>query len=138
MLALSISDLRLRTDSAQGFNVVVQADSKATMKIAAETMSISRAAKRDSASMKTIAVVTLAFLPATFVSVSSSISTLQTTLQANSSLKTVFSMSFFELSVDEQGATQWNMADQFWIYWAIAAPLTFMTLAIWSIPKETS
>lgn len=41
-------------------------------------------------------------------------------------------MSFFELSVDDQGETQWNMSDQFWIYWAISIPLTIMAIATWS------
>lgn len=127
--------MRSHPDNDQGFNVVVQRDSKANVKIATETMNISRAAKIDSASMKTIAVVTLAFLPATFVSVRSSqgrVARRSTDL----SPKTVFSMSFFELSVDEQGVTQWNMSDQFWIYWVISVPLTFMTLAIWTYPQR--
>jgi len=98
---------RLSNEINLGFNVVVQRDSKATVEISAATRS-------DSASMKIIAVVTLAFLPATFVS-------------------TVFSMSFFTLSVDDAtGQKHWLVSDRFWIYWVIAAPLTIMTLICWS------
>jgi len=64
--------------------------------------------------MRTIAVVTLAFLPATFVS-------------------TVFSMSFFSLSVDDQTSQKtWEVSDKFWIYWVITLPLTILTLVGWT------
>ncbi|KAK4942102.1 hypothetical protein LTR10_018138 [Elasticomyces elasticus] len=84
---------RLRNEINLGFNLVVQ---------------------HDSASMKTIAVVTLAFLPATFVS-------------------TVFSMSFFSMSFnDDNGKEEWNVSNKFWIYWVLAVPLTILTLLCWT------
>ena len=48
--------------SAQAYNLTAQADSQANLRIAA-------AAQQDAAAMKLISIVTLAFLPATFVSV---------------------------------------------------------------------
>ncbi|KIX04241.1 uncharacterized protein Z518_07795 [Rhinocladiella mackenziei CBS 650.93] len=97
---------RLSNEINLGFNVVVQRDSKATVEI-------SQATRSDSASMKTIAVVTLALLPATFVS-------------------TVFSMSFFTLSVDDNtGEHEWLVSERFWIYWVITIPLTAITLLCW-------
>ena len=51
------------TNYEQAFNMVTQRDSKATVRIG-------KAARSDSAAMKTVAVLTLTFLPATFVSVS--------------------------------------------------------------------
>lgn len=55
---------------SKGFNIVVQRDTRETVSMSQATVEISRLAQNDSASMKTIAVVTLMFLPATFVSVS--------------------------------------------------------------------
>ncbi|KAJ9602028.1 hypothetical protein H2200_013388 [Cladophialophora chaetospira] len=85
-------------DIEKGFNVVVQRDSKETVEISRLSAITSNAARIDSASMKTIAVVTLAFLPATFVC-------------------TIFSMSFFTLNVnDETGHKHWLISEKFWIY----------------------
>jgi hypothetical protein len=58
-----IGYLVIRTKGGQAFNMVTQKDSQATVRI-------SEAALSDSTAMKTVAVLTLAFLPATFVSVS--------------------------------------------------------------------
>ncbi|KAI1629454.1 hypothetical protein EDD37DRAFT_604343 [Exophiala viscosa] len=89
---------RLKNEINLGFNLVVQ---------------------HDSASMKTIAVVTLAFLPATFVS-------------------TIFSMSFFSLSFDDvTGKQEWNVSNSFWIYWVLAVPLTILTLLCWTYGQRT-
>ena len=54
--------LPVNTDFKQAFNTIVQQDNKAMV-------GISEAVQSDSAAMKTIAVLTLTFLPATFVSV---------------------------------------------------------------------
>ncbi|KAF2273333.1 uncharacterized protein EI97DRAFT_383950 [Westerdykella ornata] len=73
---------------------------------------IALTAKLDSNAMRTIAVVTMAFLPPTFLSA-------------------IFSMSFFSY-IPAQGneAGKWLISDRFWIYWASAVPLTFLTMAI--------
>ncbi|KAK6338098.1 hypothetical protein TWF696_001569 [Orbilia brochopaga] len=60
----------------------------------------------DSRAMKVIAGLTVAFLPATFVSA-------------------VFSMGFFE--ADESNL---SVSKSFWIYWAFAVPLTVVTAAV--------
>ncbi len=54
--------LPVNTDLNQAFNTIAQHDSKIMVRI-------SEAVQSDSAAMKTIAVLTLTFLPATFVSV---------------------------------------------------------------------
>lgn len=51
------------TNESKAFNSIAQYDSKTAVKI-------SRATQIDSAAMRTVAVLTLAFLPATFISVS--------------------------------------------------------------------
>ncbi|OAG42370.1 hypothetical protein AYO21_03538 [Fonsecaea monophora] len=104
---------RLSNEINLGFNLVVQRDTRETVMISRMTVDISSAARKDSASMKTIAVVTLAFLPATFVC-------------------TIFSMSFFTLNVnDTTGEKHWLISDRFWIYWVITMPLTVLTLICW-------
>ena len=82
-------------------------------------------AKHDSASMKTIAVVTLAFLPATFVCVSilSTPASSSTTVNAKLEMQTIFSMSFFTLNVDgNTGEKHWLISDRFWIYCKLLPP----------------
>jgi len=50
-------------DELQAYNSIAQNDSKTTVRI-------NQAVQKDSAAMKTVAVLTLIFLPATYVSVS--------------------------------------------------------------------
>jgi hypothetical protein len=58
--------------------------------------------------MKTISILTLVFLPATFISA-------------------LFSMSFFNFDSDYG----WQMSDRFWIYWDVAIPVTALTVGSW-------
>ncbi|OTB05610.1 hypothetical protein M426DRAFT_10358 [Hypoxylon sp. CI-4A] len=64
-------------------------------------------ASTDSQIMKSIALLTMLFLPATFVA-------------------TLFSTTFF--SFDEDG---WLFSKAFWIYWAVVIPLTIVVLLAW-------
>ncbi|KAK2034282.1 hypothetical protein LX32DRAFT_418482 [Colletotrichum zoysiae] len=73
------------------------------------SVQIGRATQRDSEAMKTVAFLTLLFLPATFVSA-------------------VFSTSFFDFD-SESGS--WQVSDQFWLYWAVAVPITAATAVLW-------
>jgi hypothetical protein len=59
--------------------------------------------------MKTLAAVTVAFLPATFVA-------------------SFFAMPLFDWNADPGSDV---IKGRFWIYWAVAAPLTFTTIVIW-------
>lgn len=59
--------------------------------------------------MKTLAAVTVAFLPATFVA-------------------SLFAMPLLSWNAS-QGSPILN--SRFWIYWAVTAPLTITTLVIW-------
>jgi hypothetical protein len=63
---------------------------------------------QDGASMKTIAFITMTFLPATFVA-------------------TLFAMPMFQWN-DKQDQI---ISRQFWLYWAVVIPLTFTVLLIW-------
>jgi Mg2+ and Co2+ transporter CorA len=93
---------RLMNEIQLAFNTVAQYDSGISVEIG-------RAAQIDSAAMKTISFLTLTFLPATFVS-------------------TIFSMSFFNYSPDYRA---WTVSGQFWIYWAVAIPLTVVASVVW-------
>ncbi|TID05049.1 hypothetical protein CH35J_002208 [Colletotrichum higginsianum] len=84
------------------YNMVAQADSSMSVQIGHLT-------QKDSEAMKTIAFLTLLFLPATFVSA-------------------VFSTSFFDFDAD---SGLWQVSDQFWLYWAVAIPITTATAALW-------
>ncbi|KAF1828036.1 hypothetical protein BDW02DRAFT_513476 [Decorospora gaudefroyi] len=74
---------------------------------------LGEAARLDSGALKTIAVVTMAFLPPTFLSA-------------------IFSMSFFNYTPSQDGAKpEWSVSHKFWIYWVCAVPLTCLTMALW-------
>jgi hypothetical protein len=84
--------------------------------------------------MKAIAVVTMTFLPATFVSVSASFTASKLSSQTDTVmlLQSIFSMSFFhfEPPSDATGAS-FVLSDKFWMYWVVAAPLSVATLTAW-------
>ncbi|KAF2971315.1 hypothetical protein GQX73_g2262 [Xylaria multiplex] len=112
-----ISSLRCRSSSNEkrmsneiqlAFNTVAQHDAKTSVKIALATQS-------DSLSMKSIALVTLAFLPPTFVCA-------------------IFSMSFFDYNAD----SGWAFSDKFWLYWVFAIPTTLLTAAAWYFLRKYS
>lgn len=64
---------RLQNEVAQAHNMIAQRDSKVMT-------GLGEAARKDSGAMRTIAVVTMAFLPPTFLSVSSTSTLLQVSL----------------------------------------------------------
>ncbi|KAL8949444.1 MAG: hypothetical protein Q9222_004450 [Ikaeria aurantiellina] len=89
-------------ESTQTYNLLANRDSITSHSIAQE-------ARQDAAAMKTIAVVTMLFFPATFVS-----SFLGTKLVA--------------LTTRPDGKTRFVFSDRWWIYPAVAIPLTLLTL----------
>lgn len=95
------NEKRLKNEIQLAFNTVAQYN-------AGTSVEIGRAAQIDSSAMKTIAFVTLIFLPPTFIS-------------------SVFSMSFFQCG----GNNGWGMSNKFWIYWVFAIPTTIVTVTVW-------
>lgn len=63
----------------------------------------------DSVAMKTLALVTAIFLPATFIA-------------------TLFSMSMFDWQADSGSAV---LSPEFWIFWVVSVPLSIAVLAAW-------
>lgn len=111
---------RLNNEITLAYNMIMQRDSKVMMSIGQAAkedskvmVAIGQAAKDDSTAMRAIAVVTMAFLPATFTAA-------------------VFSMSFFNFAPGT-GAHHgsWTISRKFWVYWAVALPLTGITIATW-------
>ena len=83
----------------QLFALLTHEDAEASVNLARES-------KRDSSSMKTIAVVTMAFLPGTFYA------------------------ALFALP-----SLRWNeeqvVGDNFWVYWAFTLPSTLLVFIMW-------
>ncbi|KAF2270034.1 hypothetical protein CC78DRAFT_574147 [Lojkania enalia] len=97
---------RLQNEIALGYNMIAQRDSQVMR-------DLGEAARLDSSAVRTIALVTMAFLPPTFISA-------------------IFSMSFFNYTpAQDAEARGWSVSNKFWIYWAFAIPLTCLTMAIW-------
>ncbi|KAL4888547.1 hypothetical protein BDV59DRAFT_211044 [Aspergillus ambiguus] len=76
---------------------------------ATASMAIANANMQDSLSLKTLALVTMIFLPGTF-------------------LATVFSMPLLKWDGDGHEKV---INNRFWVYWALAIPLTILTFATW-------
>ncbi|OTA87742.1 hypothetical protein M434DRAFT_15302 [Hypoxylon sp. CO27-5] len=90
------------------WNQIARADTGTNLKISKSTMEISRATQRDGSQMRSIALLTMIFLPGTFVA-------------------TIFSMSFFNWKLKEDVM----ISPQIWIYAVITALLTVVTIGIW-------
>ncbi|KAL2857328.1 hypothetical protein BJY01DRAFT_137785 [Aspergillus pseudoustus] len=71
-----------------------------------------RDARTDSNMMKTVAVVSMVYLPGTFVS-------------------GLFGTNFFSFQADPPNT--WITSDKFWIYWLVTIPLTLLTMFVWAI-----
>lgn len=82
--------------------VAAQLDSKRSAEMSAK-------AGLDSVAMKTLALVTAIFLPATFTA-------------------TLFSMSMFDWQADSSSAV---LSPKFWIFWVVSVPLTIAVLTAW-------
>ncbi|KAL4953198.1 hypothetical protein BDW69DRAFT_184705 [Aspergillus filifer] len=70
------------------------------------------AARSDSRMMTTVAVVSMVYLPGTFVS-------------------GMFGTNFFSFQADP--GNTWLTADEFWLYWAVTVPLTLATMGVWAL-----
>lgn len=78
--------------------------------------------------MKSIAVVTMLFLPGTFVSVSSpaTFPSSQTNLWTQ---KTLFAMPFFHVGAEDE--VKLVVDSQWWLYLAVTLPVTLLVFLLW-------
>ena len=93
--------------SHQLFHLASQQEARTNTEIAASTAKVAEQTRRDSASMITIAAVTMFFLPGTFVCA-------------------VLSTTFFE-----HGRDALEVSTKWWILPAVTIPLTTLVFVIW-------
>lgn len=91
------------------YNLVAQHNNKQSLGMAAISTQIAAITKEDSFAMRTIAVMTITFLPATAIS-------------------SMFSMGMFNWQADGGDVV---VSSRFWIYWAVSVPLTLSVLGLW-------
>lgn len=95
--------------------MIAQKESQISIAVAEDSRTLASASREDSSAMKTIAAVTVVFLPGTFVAA-------------------FFAMPLFHWNVDSSSAI---MSEYFWIYWAVTVPLTIVTVIVWIIWTRT-
>ncbi|EAW12870.1 uncharacterized protein ACLA_013010 [Aspergillus clavatus NRRL 1] len=94
--------------------------------------------QKDGAMMKTVAIVSMVYLPGTFISVRCALPLVDRTWVAGcvggkaDQKQGLFGTNFFNMSNDP-AAPAWMVSANFWLYWAIAVPLTCATMAIWAL-----
>ncbi|KAI4748412.1 hypothetical protein E4T50_01290 [Aureobasidium sp. EXF-12298] len=98
------NDRRMGNEQNLTSNLMTQLDAKTNVDIAMAT-------KDDGAAMKTIAIVTMLFLPATFVSA-------------------LLGMNFFNFNPDEHGGHM-TYSHDLWIYFVVSVVLTLGLFALW-------
>jgi hypothetical protein len=96
-------------DASRALALESKRDQKISIEISKASSIIALESRRDSSAMKTLAAVTMVFLPGTFVA-------------------SIFAMPFFDFG-NSDGLRMVN--PRFWIYWVVTVPLTFFTFAIW-------
>jgi Mg2+ and Co2+ transporter CorA len=75
---------------------------------------LSEVSRRDNSNMRSVAVVGLIYLPATFVS-------------------GLFGMNFFQFCGGSDNDDAWKVSEKFWLYWAVTIPLTLATVLVWTL-----
>ncbi|KAI1456387.1 hypothetical protein F4805DRAFT_229947 [Annulohypoxylon moriforme] len=90
------------------WNHIARVDTQTTLQLSNLTMEISRATQRDGSQMRTIALMTMIFLPGTFVA-------------------TLFSMTFFDWKIRHDEV----ISPYIWIYVVTTIVLTVATLGTW-------
>ena len=83
--------------------------------------------------MRAVALVTLTFLPATFVSVRFSGNTFAGWIGTDHQ-QALFSTTFFNFTPGNESQQEaWVISKDFWIYWSVTIPLTLVTMVVWFI-----
>jgi hypothetical protein len=108
LVSIFITQSGMVTDPPrQLFHLANQRESKTNTQIATSTAEVARQTQRDSASMITIAAVTMLFLPGTFISA-------------------ILSTTFFDYGDDGL-----HVSTRWWILLATTIPLTIVVFVIW-------
>jgi hypothetical protein len=122
-------------DEKKIYNFIAQRDAQSSYNLSADTREISAASKRDSSAMKAIAVLTMTFLPSTFVAVFTPpvLPSLTASNQPCIMLKlpqALFSMPLFDWAAPPGTPV---VSHRLRIYWAATIPLTVFVVAVWLI-----
>jgi hypothetical protein len=107
-------------------------DSLVNIGLAADSKQIATATKKDGSAMKTIAVLTMVFLPGTYVAVSL-LEAADQEANANNELtklQALFAMPLFNWDAENGSSV---LTARFKYYWAVTIPLTFVLILIWSL-----
>lgn len=93
------------------YNMINQRDSRLNFSVARSSRQIAAASRRDSSAMKTISILTLVFLPGTFISA-------------------IFSTTIFDFSGPDVGYG--TVGKAWWIYMLCCLLLTLLTVGVWA------
>ncbi|MCJ1466914.1 hypothetical protein MMC07_005536 [Pseudocyphellaria aurata] len=96
------------------YSMISQRDSKVNISVAEDSKKIAAAAKRDSLAMKTVSMLTLIFLPGTFVA---------------RQQQAIFSAGIFHF---DRAATN-IVSDLWWVYFLASGLLTIVTIGVWIV-----
>ncbi|KAH0542499.1 hypothetical protein FGG08_003095 [Glutinoglossum americanum] len=107
-------------------SIMSQRDNALNLRISAAAVDTSEAAARDSTDMRTIAAVTLAFLPATFAAVGGRVPYPLTAAAIANDPKTFFSTGFFNFQKENRVVSAW-----IWLYWVVTLGLTAVVFGGW-------
>ena len=94
------------------YNFITQQEARLSIQVAQDSRNLASATREDSNAMKTLAAVTVVFLPST-------------------SVAALFSMPMFHWHPENAGNSL--VSKDFWIFWLVSIPLTVMTLGSWFV-----
>ncbi|KAF2460461.1 hypothetical protein BDY21DRAFT_335495 [Lineolata rhizophorae] len=103
---------RLHCEESVLYNLISQRDNQTNIQLAASSRDVAEATRSDSRAMKTISMMTLVFLPATFVS-------------------SVFSTTVFDFQ--NWGTDDRVASSAWWVYFLVCVLLTVITFSIWYV-----
>ncbi|KAF4624366.1 hypothetical protein G7Y89_g13803 [Cudoniella acicularis] len=109
-LRAEYEEKRTQTQLAVVYQYMTQKEAIVNSKIAYTSATITTKSKKDGSAMKAIAVLTMFFLPGTF-------------------LATIFAMLLFNWDTGSHPIIK----DSFKYYWAIAVPMTILVLLLWGL-----
>ncbi|RPA78005.1 hypothetical protein BJ508DRAFT_378523 [Ascobolus immersus RN42] len=101
-------DARAKTQLSVIFNLLTHHDATASLENAKANLALAETMRKDSASMKTVAIMTMAFLPATFFAA-------------------VFAMPTLKFRENEDSVIQ----DGFGLYWGVSCATTALVFGVW-------
>ena len=103
---------------------------QATAQVISDNMlNLTKETVDDSTSVRIVTFVTLIYLPASFVAVSTGIMYLNTKLTCT--MQSLFGMNFFTFETAQESGFQ--VSAQFWIFLILSLPLTLLTVGAWFI-----